>query len=393
MIPPPELRARYSPDASAACWAEGARVRPEQVTVRSMNFGQYWRTPGIREVRCAVEIPRAFVRDRLDQWLRELADDARRHPSDDPLEAALRERDWPGGAAALSDPGLHDPLLSRHGHDLLLEWLGDGEPAELPGWMLNSVDRWQLGRDFLVLGGMARQAGEAVAYQDGGGGLSASLAARLERVAAGVAALVEAGARPFGFENRELALASVPEQEAVAAFEARHGVILPLEYRAFLLRVGNGGAGPGYGLVPLERAVQDWVMPLPDDFLRVPFRHTGRYDPEQDDELETLLERAERGDVPQDHAELVLRYEAAGTVLLCDEGCGYLHRLVVTGPTRGSVWIDGRGGSGGFSPLGVTFLEWYERWLENVRAGGRGTWWLDPPGDGAAGAPQPDGRS
>lgn len=376
MIPPAELRARWSPDGSAACWAEGMRVRPEQVTRRSMNFGQPWRTPGMVEVRCSVELPRAFVRDRLDEWLAGYADDARRHPSDDVFEAALRARGWPGGEAALGDPALHDGLFADYGPELLLEWLGDTEPDELPGWMLNSVDRWLVGGEVVVLGGVARRAGEAVVYQDGDG-ISKSLSERLERIPAKVAAAREAGLRPFGFETKELVLARPIEQDVVTAFEARHGVILPLEYRAFLMMVGNGGAGPGYGLLALEKAVWDYgEKPLPDDLLRVPFRHTAPYDPEKDDEIETLLERAERGDVPEAHADAIMGYETAGTLMLCDEGCGYHHRLVVTGPTRGSVWIDGRGGSGGFGPLGVGFLEWYERWLDDVLAGGHGTWWM-----------------
>lgn len=36
-------------------------------------------------------------------------------------------------------------------------------------------------------------------------------------------------------------------------FEARYNVKLPPEYVFFITQVGNGGAGPYYGLYPLEK--------------------------------------------------------------------------------------------------------------------------------------------
>ena len=64
-------------------------------------------------------------------------------------------------------------------------------------------------------------------------------------------------------------------------------------------------------------------------------------------------------------------YQTAGTLVLCHEGCGYLHLLVVTGPARGQMWLDGRCSDQGFVPLGVGFLDWYERWLDEAMAGFR----------------------
>jgi len=73
--------------------------------------------------------------------------------------------------------------------------------------------------------------------------------------------------------------------------------------------------------------------------------------------------------------------DTAGTLTLCHEGCCYEHFLVVTGPGRGQMWLNGRAGDFGFSPMGVDFLGWYERWLDSTLAGGDGIWWPANPSE------------
>jgi len=53
------------------------------------------------------------------------------------------------------------------------------------------------------------------------------------------------------------------------------------------------------------------------------------------------------------------------------------HILVVAGPTRGTMWIESECNDGGYLPLRVDFLTWYERWLDGVLAGGDGIWWIE----------------
>jgi hypothetical protein len=64
---------------------------------------------------------------------------------------------------------------------------------------------------------------------------------------------------------------------------------------------------------------------------------------------------------------------ADGAVCLSHEGCGHFHWLVVTGPERGSMWVDGFPAEGGFRPLGtsgarVGFTDWYLDWVATSEA-------------------------
>ena len=55
----------------------------------------------------------------------------------------------------------------------------------------------------------------------------------------------------FGADGHKYQLEPPALKETIAAFEARFGVSLPEGYRNFLLWMGNGGAGPFYGLYSL----------------------------------------------------------------------------------------------------------------------------------------------
>jgi hypothetical protein len=58
----------------------------------------------------------------------------------------------------------------------------------------------------------------------------------------------------FGCEEHSYLLNEPLTESEVTAFEDRYGVSLPGEYRAFLLQVGDGGAGPFYGIFRLDRS-------------------------------------------------------------------------------------------------------------------------------------------
>ena len=182
---------------------------------------------------------------------------------------------------------------------------------------------------------------------------------RIERIRLKLSEAARRGRSPFGSAKHGFRLAPAAGEPDVSLLESSCGVTLPPEYRAFITRVGDGGAGPAYGLLPLRRAMDYDVGSSDPGRLRAPFPWTEFYDALDLHDPVTL------DGLPR-----------PGSLTVCDEGCYHRHFIVVTGPARGQMWIDSTTSDGGFIPLRVGFLDWYERWLDDALAGGKGTWWL-----------------
>lgn len=68
---------------------------------------------------------------------------------------------------------------------------------------------------------------------------------------------LDAEYRQFGAATHRYEFNSVVPLSAVRDFEKRHSIRLPQGYVDFLTQVGNGGAGPDYGIYSLEQAERE----------------------------------------------------------------------------------------------------------------------------------------
>ncbi|MFF4273437.1 SMI1/KNR4 family protein [Streptomyces sp. NPDC001536] len=125
-------------------------------------------------------------------------------------------------------------------------------------------------------------------------------------------------------------------------FESEHHIELPSAYRKFLVELGGSGAGPFYGLLPLEECRLYTMDRQPPDGTARGFHHV--------DHPEAM------------GGDLFLHVIEMGGTDLCLIG--------VTGPLTGRMLI---GNADGFWPPNVSsapdFLSWYERWLDHMRDG------------------------
>jgi hypothetical protein len=149
--------------------------------------------------------------------------------------------------------------------------------------------------------------------------------------------------------------------EAVHAFEAEHGIVLPEPYRTFVAEITDGSYSgpPDCGLLALAELPDDWGDDGQDRCLSRPFPLTEMWlweeDPRPSEEIDPLLEQV------FDH----------GAIVLGTDGCGMNWHLVVTGPHRGHIWnISGEGAAPFGAEFGFTtgepgFAGWVRHWAAN----------------------------
>ncbi|WP_433189693.1 HEAT repeat domain-containing protein [Actinoallomurus sp. CA-150999] len=188
-------------------------------------------------------------------------------------------------------------------------------------------------------------------------GNAESVAERLGRVAAKLETLRDRS-RPDVRTPQGYVLKPVLAENAVIAFEERHGVRLPEEYRAFVTTLGDGGAGPYRGLEPLDPDRRH--VRLTEDFPFHPEEFAG-----------PAWTRGHGADAL-----------SCGTLWLnrqYDEEWRYHDSaeiwtlLVVSGPGRGRMVVVEKDNDF-FDPIfhpARDFIAWYEDWLDREVSGGR----------------------
>ena len=189
--------------------------------------------------------------------------------------------------------------------------------------------------------------------------------------------------RAFGSESHDYALNPPLKADEIASFETQHGIVLPEDYRYFITGIGNGGAGPGYGLFPFGQDDEGWwgeFLPIGD--VGQPFPHNEAWNLDADFWLE---EPDIPEGMPKDEEQRLLnewdkKLEARywkpslmnGAIPISHLGCALRQWLVVHGDQRGYIWDDMRADHAGIAPVmdtngnPLTFTQWYLRWLDEA---------------------------
>jgi Leucine-rich repeat (LRR) protein len=166
----------------------------------------------------------------------------------------------------------------------------------------------------------------------------------------------------FASRTHGYRLAPPADEALIAAWEQRRGVTLPEEYRAFITRLGSAGAGPCYGIEARgEREDEEVdVAGLPFPVLREEaLALTGQLEDDDEERRRNAI-----------RARLDELEEVPGTLRIVHAGCGGYYRLIITGELRGTIWFDEP-----WQPMRrdgrlLSFLDWYEGWLDGILSPG-----------------------
>lgn len=177
----------------------------------------------------------------------------------------------------------------------------------------------------------------------------------------------------FGAQFHKYTLNKPKTEAELVAFEQANGISLPSEYREFLKTMGNGGAGPYYGLEKLESGRFPSLDRRDENNLidlSAPFPHTDHWNIDSGGVNEDDEEAYEKWS-----AEYNDKKWASGLLRLSNFGCGVYISMVVNGPEHGNIWADDRMSEQGIYPDPysgkqgrVQFLDWYEAWLDSAIA-------------------------
>jgi hypothetical protein len=197
------------------------------------------------------------------------------------------------------------------------------------------------------------------------------LIAQLDRIAGKLNRLREAdrGFSVFGSDSHGYLLGPKLTERDILAVEQRLGISLPKEYQLFLTHLGEGGAGPDYGLFTLfGEDPEDITNP---DCTHKPFRWSEAFNP-CDWEDPCSQEGVWCDDDTEVGERPLIILNIPGALYICHFGCAIRFFLVVNGQSVGEVWRDSQADQAGIMPecgedgRHLGFLNWYENWLNEA---------------------------
>jgi hypothetical protein len=195
----------------------------------------------------------------------------------------------------------------------------------------------------------------------------------------------------FGANGHNYKLRPCVDEVKVVEFECRYSVRLPDDYRRFLIELGNGGAGPYYGILGLDELYEtreDYWNDLSKPFS---YRHQWIGPPDllkaiNEEDPNEVDDEDRRGKLIDQYWQVATR---DGSISICEYGCALRFLLVLKGPEFGRIWFDATPDMAGYSPVAVDlaapvqrygkwcitdqdtpverrvgFAQWYQCWLD-----------------------------
>lgn len=181
----------------------------------------------------------------------------------------------------------------------------------------------------------------------------------------------------FGADHHNYKLNPPASPEQVRRFEEKHNLLLPEEYKFFLTQIGNGGAGPYYGLYSLEEVERyteyletPEITETPDSTVKArteeapaPAFIDRRMTPE-----DWAARMEELDNCGEEEYDSLMYKLCAGMLVIGTQGCTYDTVLMCKGSECGKIVYIDWNLEPKYGPFftGMPFLYWYEMYFQEI---------------------------
>lgn len=186
---------------------------------------------------------------------------------------------------------------------------------------------------------------------------------------------MDPGYEMFGASVHKYRLNPPVDQAFVREMEEKYHFLLPEDYVQFITEVGDGGAGPDYGITPFGDFLRKAESPGAEKFreaYRCSLGKAFRLRPMQPDEVESQYSFSRKAyeRAPENYfAEIEEPDEytlcnTEGYFIMGTHGCQWDFGLVTAGERRGQIFDTDN--EGGYCLAADSFHEFYQNWLDYI---------------------------
>lgn len=178
----------------------------------------------------------------------------------------------------------------------------------------------------------------------------------------------------FGADRHKYIIHKPTTIEKITKIEKKYSIELPDCYKSFVLNIGNGGigwqnssAGPFLGIYPFGENLNELIYENTEEHLK---KDCVIFPKMTDEYWKTLIKNIDDNEEISDgEFKNELGTLWGGILPIGSQGCSYLHGIVLNGLYKGRVVnldMDRQKPQFAFEN---NFLDWYERWLDEVISG------------------------
>lgn len=182
---------------------------------------------------------------------------------------------------------------------------------------------------------------------------------------------VDKDLKVFGAESHQYVVGDRISETDIEALEKEYNIVLPEDYKMFLMHIGNGGvsyenaaAGPAYGIYPFGENVDELIYENANQYLKADCKLYPKMSGEFWSDLTKNIE--DNDTISDEDYDRELGEIFSGLLPIVGQGCTYHNALVLNGNFKGRVVNVDTDLQKPYFAFESSFLDWYERWLDEI---------------------------